>query len=169
GGAGGPHPAGPPARRRRGPRPDRLVLAPGGGPPGPPPGSRAPFFRPGARPGWAGGGGPGTPRGGVPPPVVGLAAAGWGGGGGGVVGAVMCGAIRCRGGRAGAGVVQPGGDGVLPGLQVGGVASGEFAELATGGAGERGQLIGDLDLAVAADGVDGDGHGTGLVTGVTRA
>ena len=49
-------------------------------------------------------------------------------------------------GQAGAGGSEPGGDGVLPGLEVGGVWAGEFSEPGAGGAGERGQLVGDLDL-----------------------
>jgi hypothetical protein len=53
----------------------------------------------------------------------------------------------------------------LPGLQVGGVTVGERGELLTGTAGERGQLVRDLDLAVLAGGADGDRHGAGLFAG----
>jgi len=53
----------------------------------------------------------------------------------------------------------------LPGLEVGGVAGGELAEFVDGGAGECGQLVRDLDLAVLADGADSDGYGAGLVAG----
>jgi len=62
-------------------------------------------------------------------------------------------------------VVYPGRDGVLPGLEAWGVSVGEFGESVAGGIGERGQLAGDLDLAVAVGAVDGGGHGAGSVAG----
>src|SRR5262249_10179777 len=67
--------------------------------------------------------------------------------------------------RGRASAVLPGGDGVLPGLQVGGVSVGELAELVVGGGRGRGELVSDLDLAVAARGGDGDGHGAGPFAG----
>ena len=53
----------------------------------------------------------------------------------------------------------------MPRLEVGGVSVGEFAELVAGGGRERGQPVGDLDVAVAARGVNGDGDGAGLLAG----
>src|SRR5262245_48158791 len=69
----------------------------------------------------------------------------------------------------GAVVVYPGSDGVLAFLDVGGACVGEFAQLAAGGAGACLRPVCDLHLAGVPGGADGDGHGAGLVAGVTCA